>query len=46
MTGGVHITVNGALDPDAVARQIAALLSRQARRRAGVVIGRGEIVGA
>lgn len=34
--GAVHITVNGALDPDAVARQIAGLLERRGRRVGGV----------
>lgn len=43
---GVSITVNGALDPDAVARQILALLVRQSRRRNGVAIGHQMTVGA
>lgn len=43
---GVHITINGALDPDAVARQVQYLLNRQDRRRVGVTIGRAAGVGA
>lgn len=35
--GGIVINVSGALDPDAVARQIESLLLGQSRRRAGVV---------
>lgn len=35
--GGITINVSGALDPDAVARQIESLLLGQSRRRAGVV---------
>ena len=34
--GGVNITVTGALDPDAVARQIDSLLTRRHRRNGGV----------
>lgn len=34
--GGVYITINGALDPDAVARQIESILTRRARRTGGV----------
>jgi phage-related protein len=37
-SGGVTITVNGALDPDAVARQIDALLRRRGRRTGGTVL--------
>lgn len=39
-SGGTVINVNGALDPDAVGRQIVNLLQRQNRRRNGVAIGR------
>jgi hypothetical protein len=37
MTGGASITVNGALDPDAVARQIEGLLLARQRRTRGVI---------
>ena len=43
--GAVVINVNGALDPDAVARQIRDLLDRRARRGSGVSIGRVSTVG-
>lgn len=36
---GTNITVNGAIDPDAVARQIERLLRRRQRRVGGVTIG-------
>jgi hypothetical protein len=36
--GGVTINVNGALDPEAVARQIERILSGAQRRRGGVTI--------
>lgn len=37
--GGIVVNVYGALDPDAVARQIESLLSRRARRNGSIAIG-------
>jgi hypothetical protein len=36
--GGVSIVVNGALDPDAVARQIQSILRRRGRGTGGIVL--------
>jgi hypothetical protein len=37
-SGGINITVNGAIDPDSTARQIRSILERRGRRSGGIAI--------